>query len=993
METRHQTHPTPRQLAAFALGKLTPEGKARLETHVAECESCATFLSTTPRDTLVNLLRQAAAGMSAAEQSTPSVRDSSTFSGLAASQKSGVRRAADAPRAAEPRGPAEPAKAAEPVASAPADDIPQALREQTKYRIVRLLGRGGMGSVYEAFHERMDRRVAIKVINPALVGHPEALKRFDQEVRAAAKVEHENVARAYDAEEIGNLRILVMEFVPGQSLDRYLAKNGPLAIPLACRLLQQALAGLNKAHKLGMVHRDLKPQNLMLTPEGTIKILDFGLAKLVSERRAGDGLTRENALMGTPHYLAPEQALDAAKADIRADIYSLGCTLYCLLTGNAPFAGDTEMKVLLAHQHETARPLSEVRPDVPRELSDLVARMLAKNPAERPQTPIEAGQALLPFVKQGAAGARPAPAVAQAATSATIAPAVMTVELPVPGEVEHSRAGKNSPAATAEASLRRRPTSYRKWPPVWQWTGIVALGLFAAFFGMWGVVVLLRTPTGTIVIENVPADAQVLVDGSTVTLSRDGDKVTIEPVTKGEHRVKLVRNERTFWFKDVTIEFAGQQVPVTFKPQVDPPVPTHSAAAAAGKALPEQESANTGEVASATADDHGEESAPSKSVDAPANSSGLPEAMRKFPGAELGKGTWKRENDAIVQTSLAEEITLLTFGDPAWSRYNLSFRARTDAGPFNFCACWHLQNGQSDNVDGRVLRFGNDQKPRMELVSFVDGAVLEDQAFTRPGTIEQNRWYDVKIEVRGADATCFVNDKKILDAQDTTFIHGQVGVGAFGTAYRFKDVVVTSEDGKTILWKGLPRLPGDKLETPAMLKYPKGDIFGGDWKVEGEEIVQTATTSNRKLCIFGDPNWSEYDLELEALSQGPAVNAKICFHCDDGDRTLRMFGLGDRTPHEDSFFRGATLRKGWLPGHKLETPFERDRWCKVRIEVRGQTCTCFADGVEWYKDSSPDRHFNKGRIAVGCWGGVAHFRNISVTATDGTVLWRGPPQL
>ena len=176
------------------------------------------------------------------------------------------------------------------------------------------------------------------------------------------------------------LRALVMEFVPGQSLDRYLAKQGALSVRQACDFMQQAAAGLNNAFKQGMVHRDLKPQNMMLTPDGKIKILDFGLAKLASERRKGDGLTRENALMGTAAYLAPEQALDAAKADVRADIYALGCTLYCLLAGTPPFAADTEMKVLLAHQHDTPRPLIEVRPDVPQELSDLVDRMLAKNP-------------------------------------------------------------------------------------------------------------------------------------------------------------------------------------------------------------------------------------------------------------------------------------------------------------------------------------------------------------------------------------------------------------------------------------------------------------------------------------------------------------------------------------------------------------------------------------------------------------------------------------
>ncbi|KKL18613.1 hypothetical protein LCGC14_2473780 [marine sediment metagenome] len=340
METQNQTHPSQRQLAALALGKLAAESRARLQEHVAGCSTCAKFLSDTPRDTLAGLLRGASSATRVADQSTPGVRDRSTFSGAPRLEKSA------APQEKRPKQSDE--------------QIPQELREQSKYRIVRLLGRGGMGAVYEAFHERMDRRVAIKIINPSLVDHPQALARFDQEVKTAAKLDHPNVAHAYDADEFGTLRVLIMEFVPGQSFDSLLRQRGRLTVVEACRLVRQAMVGLDHAHARGMVHRDLKPQNLMLTPDGKVKILDFGLAKIASEQKQAQALTRTNALMGTPHYLAPEQALDAAKADIRADIYSLGCTLYCLLRGAPPFDGESEMKVLLAHQHETPRPLCEV---------------------------------------------------------------------------------------------------------------------------------------------------------------------------------------------------------------------------------------------------------------------------------------------------------------------------------------------------------------------------------------------------------------------------------------------------------------------------------------------------------------------------------------------------------------------------------------------------------------------------------------------------------
>ena len=581
METRKQIHPTPRQLAAFALGKLTPESRDRMQEHLAGCSTCSTFLSQTPRDTLVTMLRQAAAGIPSSEQSTPGVRGSSTLGGLPAgssAQEPAMPRTPE-PQASEPARPA----ALDKVSDRPADlDIPPALREQTKYRIVRLLGRGGMGSVYEAFHERMDRRVAIKVINPALVGHPDALKRFDQEVRAAARVEHENVARAYDAEEIGALRILVMEFVPGQSLDRYLAKNGPLSVMQPCRIMQQALAGLNKAHKLGMVHRDLKPQNLMLTPEGKVKILDFGLAKLASERQDGDGLTGTNAFMGTPHYLAPEQAMDAAKADIRADIYSLGCTLYCLLAGEPPYSGASAVAIALAHRDQNARPLCEVRPDLPLELSRVVERMLAKNPADRPQTPADAIQALLPFVK-GIVSAPPAvaPPVVQSPTAppTQALPAMATVEVPIGGDrptVKSTRAAKLATLRTAQEKLGnigRLPRNKRDG-------ALIAIAMLVLALGIWGMTILFRTPAGTVVVENAPADAEVLVDGNQVAIKRNGNEVTIAAVAQGEHRLKLARDGRTIWANDIKIDFAGQQISTRYIPplgEVAPP-PSNSPA-------------------------------------------------------------------------------------------------------------------------------------------------------------------------------------------------------------------------------------------------------------------------------------------------------------------------------------------------------------------------------------------------------------------------------
>src|SRR5262245_22090001 len=195
-----------------------------------------------------------------------------------------------------------------------------------------------------------------------------------------------------------------MEYDEGTSLDRYVAKKVPVSVPLACSFVRQAALGLQHAFEKGMVHRDIKPHNLMLTPKGRVKVLDFGLARFASERGAADGgLTGANVVMGTPDYIAPEQANDAHSADIRADIYSLGCTFYHLLTGRAPFADAHGLNKLMGHIERTPAPVTDVRDDVPGDLIPILDRMLAKKPSERYQTPAEVAKALAPFVTAAAA--------------------------------------------------------------------------------------------------------------------------------------------------------------------------------------------------------------------------------------------------------------------------------------------------------------------------------------------------------------------------------------------------------------------------------------------------------------------------------------------------------------------------------------------------------------------------------------------------------------
>jgi WD40 repeat protein/serine/threonine protein kinase len=377
-----EVHPSVEELAAFTLGTLGDESQASIEAHLASCPACQERAAGSSCDSLVELLRRVHARPAAA-----------------------VDTMTEAPQGHTPTPRPHQAVAVAPllvvpVGSDPANDlnaIPPELARHERYRVMRLLGQGGMGSVYEAEQIAMQRRVALKVIRRAGTASPDALERFRREVRAAARPSHPNVVTAYDAETAGELHFLVMEYVQGISLAWLVKERGPLPTDEACAYIQQAALGLQHAHERGLVHRDIKPDNLIRCSDGTVKILDFGLAALTAER--GAGLTEANVVMGTPEYMAPEQAEDSHHADIRADLYSLGCTLYYLLTGKAPYPATTPLLKVLAHRDRPVPSLRRARPDVPQELAAVVERLLAKRPEDRCQTPRELAGALKPFTR------------------------------------------------------------------------------------------------------------------------------------------------------------------------------------------------------------------------------------------------------------------------------------------------------------------------------------------------------------------------------------------------------------------------------------------------------------------------------------------------------------------------------------------------------------------------------------------------------------------
>lgn len=364
-------HPSREKLEAFGLGMLPAEEGASIEAHVALCDRCCQTLRQVHDDTMIDLARAAhqSSGGSAASRS---VRDIQT---------------------------------------------PAELAEHPRYHVLGPLGVGGMGVVFAAEHRLMKRRVAIKIINRELVANPTAVERFRREVMLAARLNHPNIVQAYDAEQAGDLHFLAMEFVEGTTLARLVLTQGPLAVRQACDFICQAARGLEHARGLGMVHRDIKPHNLMVTPEGQVKILDFGLAVLAKEPRAElraggkdpKSVTAVNTVVGTPDYLSPEQARNSHPIDIRADLYALGCTLYFLLTGRPPFADGTALEKMLQQCQDEPPRIETLRADVAPGLAAVVHRLLAKKPADRFQTPADLVTALEPFTAGALTVTRVAP--------------------------------------------------------------------------------------------------------------------------------------------------------------------------------------------------------------------------------------------------------------------------------------------------------------------------------------------------------------------------------------------------------------------------------------------------------------------------------------------------------------------------------------------------------------------------------------------------------
>ena len=391
------------------------------------------------------------------------------------------------------------------------------------YEIVEVIGRGGMGIVLRGIDSRLNRVVAIKVLAPELASNPNARRRFYREGQAAAAVSHDHVVTIHAVDDHDRLPYLVMEFVAGESLEECIRRTGPLPVESILRMGRQAALGLAAAHKVGLVHRDMKPANILLENGiQKVRITDFGLARAIDDV----SMTQTGAVSGTPLYMSPEQA-GGETVDHRSDLFSLGSVLYAMCTGRPAFRAQTTLAVIKRVCEDTPRPIRDVNPDIPRWLAEIVNRLMAKKPVDRIQTAAELAELL----------------------GNHLAHLLDPDNVPVPDGTETRFAPKQRSLKTLFVAVL---IIGGIGLGITEAAGVTSVGDFL------GIILRLKTPEGTLIIEIEDPDVEVAFDGSEVVLSGvTRNELRLRP---GKYQYRATRNGEPLESEWITIERDGKTV-------------------------------------------------------------------------------------------------------------------------------------------------------------------------------------------------------------------------------------------------------------------------------------------------------------------------------------------------------------------------------------------------------------------------------------------------
>jgi serine/threonine protein kinase len=456
--------PTNHQLKAFTLGQLPNDDSDALFQHISDCDRCRSELETVEdaRDSLIVSLRDPLEYANFRAEPECQLAVVKALGALANSEIGQDRTGFDR--------------------------LPKTIGE---YDILRPIGSGGMGKVFLARHTKLGREVALKVLANHRLADSRTVERFETEMRAIGRLSHPNIVTAFDAREVDGTAVLVTEFISGLDLGQLLQRTGALSVADACETTRQVAVALSYTHSLGFVHRDVKPSNVMLSNDGEVKLLDLGLARLQYGDQERSELTGTGQTMGSADYVAPEQVADSKTVDIRADIYSLGCTLFKLLTGRAPFADDqhlTTFAKMTAHVSQSPPSLADLLPSAPRSLVQLVDSMLAKKPSNRPSSPQDIVVALATHCKEH-----------------DLKRLIHNALLLEP--VKHSIPSTSTLTKPATQSWMKRPV------PIWK---AIAAGFFGLILGMcFSIIVVITNPDGS-------KTTLQLAEGSKVEIRSEG---------------------------------------------------------------------------------------------------------------------------------------------------------------------------------------------------------------------------------------------------------------------------------------------------------------------------------------------------------------------------------------------------------------------------------------------------------------------------------------
>ena len=993
MDATHSFHPDDRTLGDYGLGKLDDELATTINAHLEACPDCRRRVAGLTSDSFLGRLQDAR---------KPSDRGGSLGGGTLSFLQG--------------RAPSPPPST---------DTLPPGLADHQDYEIRRELGRGGMGVVYLAHNTMMGRDEVLKVMGRQIMDRPAVLERFQREIRAVARLRHPNIVAAYTAFRIEGGLVFAMEYVEGLDLSRLVRTKGPLAVTHASYFIHQAALGLQHAHEKGMVHRDIKPHNLMLTHDGkarVVKVLDFGLAKANREQEVDGGLTSEGQALGTPDYIAPEQIMNAPEVDIRADLYSLGGTLFYLLTGRPPFQANSLYDIYQAHISRDVDPLNLIRPEVPSELAALVAKMMAKDPKRRFQTPAGVAEALKPFFKSkaiqvqpetsqaGPAGPRPLKVVERPAPTepATIAPT--SVNRPTKPPVT-SKPKPERPIDFDDRELVEEPlTDDEPGRPRWFWRTVTAAAVLSVLLIAWLTWTFkVKTEDGVIVLEDVPKDAQILVDGKKITFIWPGDDKPVEiRAVPGEHELEVEREGFKTFGRKVSFKTNGSEV-VTVRLESDAEVI---------RGVKNKANTNEGILVRG-----------SKPSTQPWNASWV----SLFNGKDLDGwedigpwvGSWKVENGVLKGTiedkNRAKSVLATRRSTFKNFRLRVVYGGKDRGLGYNWIIARHAKFKKKNSNEGHSGYMITANGRIIEVNAWQIGFVFpKSPEVHNVVPTRANDWNVLEIEAVKNLITTSLNGERVTEYRDNTNWYSEGSIALNCTAaspVRIREISIQElPDGAAS--SGKPNLseldvhPAGPLEKGAGVALggespatratdpvggtafdARADPIGGEWSIDGDELVQSSLAGREggaPYLVFGDASLSHYDLTLEAMRTGGTEAFFIQFHRQDG-RNKCLFSLGryrNKGHDLERFIDGRNTREkddyAW-------GSIDVGRWYLIKVEVRGPTYRCYLDGKLLFETT--DTRLDHGRIGLACFDSQARYRKIRVQDVAGTTLFEGLPRL